>query len=582
MTDINLKTLTLDNDLPPTGVLFGADSQGSGSPSVYTTQAVATTLLGSASLTGDTVATSSPVLNLAQTWNSSGTTFKGVVFNAAGTSDANSAAASLLMDLQVNTTSQFTVKKNGSVSMGARLDAGSGELLVEANRVAARYGDFEIGVSGIGVDSAGLFYFTNTVNNAAFSSSDLFLSRKNTRILQLGQADAATALAQTLSVQSVVAGTTNGAGAAFTINGSQGTGTGAGGSIVFQVAPAGTVGTGAPAIAQNALAAALTINSSKQLIAFDGTEALPGYSFSGNPNVGIYNAGGQLAFTTAGALKMYISNSALLVLTGITGIDITSSNDSFIRFGVTSDLVLFRRGTANLQLGRADASTAVPQLLSVQSVVGGTTGNIAGQPFTITGSQGVGAGAGGSIIFQVAPAGTLGATTQNALQTALTINSDRSVTVAANATAPSGSAAVPSYSISAAGLYSRASVRLNFAFSGTDAGVEIGPTVLALQNTASLVWTSGTLPSSGQDTYLTRVAAGIVKFAGTSGTGPGVVVTNSTVVGSLPAAATAGAGAFAFVTDADRTMAASIGTAVVGGGANKVPVYSDGASWLVG
>ena len=157
-----------------------------------------------------------------------------------------------------------------------------------------------------------------------------------------------------------------------------------------------------------------------------------------------------------------------------------------------------------------------------------------------------------------------------------------SVGKAGNATAPSGSAAVPSYSISAAGLYSRASVRLNFAFSGADAGVEIGPATLALQNTASLVWTSGALPSSGPDVYLTRVAAGTVKFAGTSGTGPGVVVTNSTVVASLPAAATAGAGAFAFVTDATMTMALGIGTAVVGGGANKVPVYSDGANWFIG
>jgi hypothetical protein len=85
-------------------------------------------------------------------------------------------------------------------------------------------------------------------------STDLILTRKNTRILQLGAADAATALAQTLSVQSVVAGTTNTAGANLTITGSQGTGTGAGGSIVFQVAPAGSSGT-----AQNALSTALTI-----------------------------------------------------------------------------------------------------------------------------------------------------------------------------------------------------------------------------------------------------------------------------------------------------------------------------------
>ena len=59
---------------------------------------------------------------------------------------------------------------------------------------------------------------------------------------RLGLADAAAPVAQTLSVQSVVAGTTNTAGAVFTIDGSQGTGTGAGGALLFRTAAAGTSG----------------------------------------------------------------------------------------------------------------------------------------------------------------------------------------------------------------------------------------------------------------------------------------------------------------------------------------------------
>lgn len=53
----------------------------------------------------------------------------------------------------------------------------------------------------------------------------------------------------------------------------------------------------------------------------------------------------------------------------------------------------------------------------------------------------------------------------------------------------------------------------------------------------------------------------------------------STVVGSLPAAGTAGAGARYFVTDASATTFLST---VAGGGANKVPVVSDGTNWLIG
>lgn len=52
-----------------------------------------------------------------------------------------------------------------------------------------------------------------------------------------------------------------------------------------------------------------------------------------------------------------------------------------------------------------------------------------------------------------------------------------------------------------------------------------------------------------------------------------------TTVGSLPAAGTAGAGAKMFVTDANAT---TFGSVVAAGGANGVPVYSDGANWRIG
>lgn len=50
-------------------------------------------------------------------------------------------------------------------------------------------------------------------------------------------------------------------------------------------------------------------------------------------------------------------------------------------------------------------------------------------------------------------------------------------------------------------------------------------------------------------------------------------------VGTLPNAGTSGQGATAFVTD---SLAPAFGVAVANGGAAKVPVYSDGAAWIVG
>lgn len=53
----------------------------------------------------------------------------------------------------------------------------------------------------------------------------------------------------------------------------------------------------------------------------------------------------------------------------------------------------------------------------------------------------------------------------------------------------------------------------------------------------------------------------------------------SYTVATLPSASGSGAGATAFVTDANSTTFASV---VAGGGANGVPVYSDGTNWRIG
>jgi len=66
----------------------------------------------SLTLTGATVTTSNPILNLSQTWNASGVTFTGLKFNV---TDTASASGSLLMDLQVGGVSKMSVKKSGRV-----------------------------------------------------------------------------------------------------------------------------------------------------------------------------------------------------------------------------------------------------------------------------------------------------------------------------------------------------------------------------------------------------------------------------------------------------------------------------------
>jgi hypothetical protein len=59
----------------------------------------------------------------------------------------------------------------------------------------------------------------------------------------------------------------------------------------------------------------------------------------------------------------------------------------------------------------------------------------------------------------------------------------------------------------------------------------------------------------------------------------GSEATCAVVVANLPTAVSAGAGARQFVSDASATTFASV---VEGGGANGVPVFSDGTDWRIG
>lgn len=61
-----------------------------------------------------------------------------------------------------------------------------------------------------------------------------------------------------------------------------------------------------------------------------------------------------------------------------------------------------------------------------------------------------------------------------------------------------------------------------------------------------------------------------------------IVQSGSVTVANLPTAATAGAGARAFVSDSTVVAAGNFGAIVAGTGANAVPVYSDATNWRIG
>jgi hypothetical protein len=268
MANTRISNLTASaSNLAATDVTPVVQTTGVG-PVKMTGLQIAGGLLGSTALTGATITTSQPVLNLSQTWNdgAGGTvTFTGLRFNA---TDTASASGSLLLDLQVGGVSKANITKGGRFYSDVDTSAVAAVSYALKTGVTTGFGGYydspaliSNGAERLWANSGGVFVTTNTklwLPTSTFISfnDDLILRRAAAATLQLGAADAAAPVAQTFKVQSVVAGTTNTAGTNFTIQGSAGTGTGAGGSIIFQVAPAGSSGS-----SQNAYVTAMGLNA---------------------------------------------------------------------------------------------------------------------------------------------------------------------------------------------------------------------------------------------------------------------------------------------------------------------------------
>ena len=102
--------------------------------------------------------------------------------------------------------------------------------------------------------------------------------------------------------------------------------------------------------------------------------------------------------------------------------------------------------------------------------------------------------------------------------------------------------------------------------------------------------TSGQI-SIGNLIFGTAVGTGTTASTGNVGIGvvapvnklsvDGTIKSKTYTVATLPAAATVGAGATAFVSDGSVVHAGNSGTVVAGSGANFVPVYSDATNWRI-
>ena len=116
---------------------------------------------------------------------------------------------------------------------------------------------------------------------------------------------------------------------------------------------------------------------------------------------------------------------------------------------------------------------------------------------------------------------------------------------------------------------------------------ETGTGALVFANTPTLV-TPALGVANGTSLALGGATIGTDALAVTGSSaisGVNLALANRTApiaVGSLPAAAAGNAGERRMVNDSNATMTAGIGAVVAAGGANVVPVYSDGTDWRIG
>jgi len=184
-------------------------------------QAIVPTWTGQHTFAAGTITTSQP-LTITQTWNAGGVAFTGALINI---TDTASATTSALFDVQRGSTSFFKVQNNfgnsrttiGSFQIS---DAGSNQAVFGNNA-------FFVGASFTEVAN-GLLYI-----GASYGGRDLAIRRVAAANLALGTADAASPVAQALSMQNATG--TNTAGASPTrIIASLGTGNAAPGALAIQ------------------------------------------------------------------------------------------------------------------------------------------------------------------------------------------------------------------------------------------------------------------------------------------------------------------------------------------------------------
>jgi hypothetical protein len=240
-----------------------------------------------AGLTSTTEACASDTLCIGTYANGSGTALAKLRLDVAGTE---------VGDYNVTTVGRFTISSLSTVGNTYIGTVGGGVVLGGAS-ASSDSGDWVIKYS-TGNLSGGVGQFIGWQAAAPIMSGTLvtFIGSPSAATIVFGAADAASPVAQSLGVQSVVAGNANTAGVPWTRIGSLSNGSGCGGDIVEKT----TLGTAASG-SQNVGATVVTYKACTQAAVFSAAIAsggsVPSLALAGGTCAGTVIAGGAMAGT---------------------------------------------------------------------------------------------------------------------------------------------------------------------------------------------------------------------------------------------------------------------------------------------
>lgn len=198
-------------------------------------------------VTGATQTSSFPVLDLAQTWNASGTTFTALKLNVTNTA---AATASVLEDLQVGSSTMWQLRKDGYTAQAGGVTLG-GDLVFEIYTTMAKAQgrdvsgrDFTLERAGIHMASGAQMGWSATAAGGGdtFSSDTIMKRGGAAATFQMGADVNGTATSQTLQCANGITGTDT-VGGNCTIGSGKGTGAGAISSVIVATPTLGSTGT---------------------------------------------------------------------------------------------------------------------------------------------------------------------------------------------------------------------------------------------------------------------------------------------------------------------------------------------------